>query len=334
METQGETGTPKAVLSGRGSTRGLARRCISVCASIFPLVFFAISFAAPQKARAQQWPGSGNADPGFPHSGVPLDPSSAVGNPDVVPPGPNDPLGAMTTAAAMLPMIAPDNSRLIDAESCQTWTMAAVNSPTVSVARLAVPGKAVHEFQKACGNFKDKRLKTAEDHARQAVKIYPDYAAAWVLLGQILQADHKDNQAIDACRKGEDADPDYAPPYICLAGFAAQANDWDKAYSLSSRALSLDPATDAYAYLYTATADFHLKRMEQAELYARSAEKLDRWKRVPEVHLLLADLYDAKGDQPDEATELRKFLKESPHNNNWEAAKTKLAELQKQAAAK
>jgi tetratricopeptide (TPR) repeat protein len=334
METQGQTGTPKAFRKGKGIAHRFAWRRNSVLSSISAFAFFAI-FAAPQVARAQQsWPGSGNPNPGFPQDGMGQDPSSAAVNPDVVRAGPNDPLGAMTTAAALLPMIAPDNSRLIEAESCQTWTAAAVNSPTVSVARLQVPGKASHEFQKACGNFKDKRLKAAEDHARKAVKIYPDYAAAWVLLGQILQADHHDNEAIDACRKAEDADPDYAPPYICLAGFAAQANDWDEAYSLSSRALSLDPATDAYAYLYTATADFHLKRLDQAELYARSAEKLDKWKRVPEVHLLLASLYDVKGDQPDEATELRKFVKESPHNASWAQAKTKLAELQDHVAAK
>lgn len=226
-----------------------------------------------------------------------------------------------------------DNSRLINAESCQAWTAAAVTSPTVSVARLSVPGNASHEFQKACGDFKDSKLGSAEDHARKAVKIYPDYAAGWVLLGQILQGEKKDQEAIDACRKGEDADPHYAPPYICLAGFAAQANNWDEAYSLSNHALSLDPSTDAYAYLYTATADYHLRRMDQAELYALSAEKLDKWRHIPEVHLLLATLYDARGDRTDEATELRKFVKDSPHNSDWQTAKAKLSEIEENHAS-
>lgn len=227
-----------------------------------------------------------------------------------------------------------DNSRLINAESCQTWTAAALNSPTVSVARLGVPGSASHQFQKACGDFKGNKLKSAEDHARKAVKIYPDYAPAWVLLGQILQADHKDQEAIDACRKGENADPNYAPPYICLAGFAARADDWDEAYSLSSRALSLDPATDPYAYLSAATADFHLKRLDQAELYARSAEKLDKWNHIPQVHLLLANLYDVRRNQAQETAELRKFLKISPHNADWESAKAKLSQIESPSAVK
>ncbi|MGH9562097.1 MAG: hypothetical protein ACRD3S_11645, partial [Terracidiphilus sp.] len=169
---------------------------------------------------------------------VPSDVRSGIGE---------DPLAAMESNTGMLPLMPVDNSRLVNAESCQTWTAAALNSPTVSVVRLEVPGNASHEFQKACKDFKDSRLKSAEDHVRKAVKIYPDYAAAWVVLGQILQQQHKDHEAVDACRKAEDADPDYAPPYICLAGFAARVNDWDEAYALASHALSLDPATDPYA---------------------------------------------------------------------------------------
>ncbi|MGA9882160.1 MAG: tetratricopeptide repeat protein [Candidatus Acidiferrales bacterium] len=277
-------------------------------------------------ARAQRWPGSGNPNPGYPPqsnipNGSPSDPDPGVA-------APSDPLSAMGTAPEMLPPMPVDNSRLINAESCQTWTASSVNSPTVSVARLDVPGKASHEFQKACGDFKGHRLKSAEEHARKAVKIYPQYAAAWVLLGQILHAGHKDNEAFDACHKAETADPNYAPPYICLAGFAAGENDWDKAYSLANHALSLDPATDPYPFLYTAEADYHLKRLDQAELYGRSAEKLDKWNRVPDVHLLLAEIYGAKGDRAGEAHELRKFVKVSPHDPDWETARTTLAKIE------
>lgn len=245
---------------------------------------------------------------------------------------PNDPFEAIDAGAAMLPMMPIDNSRLVNDESCQTWTAAAVDSPTVSFSRLAVPGKASHEFQKACGDFKDGKLKSAEDHARRAVAIYPDYAAAWVVLGQVLHADHQDQEAITACQNGKNADPKYAPPYICLSGFAASANDWDEAYALANQALMLDPATDTYAYMYTANAEFHLKHLDQAELYAESAEKLDRWNHVPEVHILLARIYGKEGKRQEEAVELRKFLKGSPHNSDWETAKTRLAELDNHAS--
>jgi tetratricopeptide (TPR) repeat protein len=243
---------------------------------------------------------------------------------------PGDPaatLASIDMGTGMPPLMPIDNSRLIDAESCHTWTAAAVNSPTVSVARLQVPGKASHEFQKACGDLKDHRLESAEEHARKAVKIYPDYAAAWVVLGQILKAGNKDKEAIEACRRAMNADPTYAPPYICLAGFVANADDWEQVYSLANRALSLDPATDPYAFFYTAAADMHLKNYDQAELYGRSAEKLDKWHKIPEIHLLLAQIYQAQNDLIKEAEELRKYLKNAPHDSDWDTAKRTLAEL-------
>lgn len=286
---------------------------------------FSAAPASAQTARPPQWPNI--TQPGFPpQSNFPQGPQSSV--PDSTVGNPAATLASMENQPGMLPLMPVDNERLVNAESCRTWTEAAVNSPTVSVARLAVPGKASHEFQKACGDFKDHRLKSAEEHARKAVKIYPDYAAAWVVLGQILKADHEDKEAIEACRQGMNADPKYAPPYICLAGFAASANDWDEAYSMADRALSLDPATDPYAFFYTATADLHLKRYAQAELYGRSAEKLDKWKKIPEIHLLLAEVYEAQKDPTKEAQELRKFLKEAPHNSDWQTARTTLSEIQ------
>ena len=330
METQSRAGTPNALRQNFAGVRGTRRRGSIV--AILPVVaLFALYLGTPQLTRAQdqQWPNSDLPGTGFPHSSYPQDPSSS--DPDVSHSAPNNPFATVGSQPGMLAMMPIDSSRLISGESCQTWTAAAVDSPTVSLARLEVPGKASHEFQKACGDFKDNKLKSAEDHARRAVKLYPDYAAAWVVLGQILHAGHQDQEAITACQNGKNADPKYAPPYICLAGFAARANDWDEAYSLADHALTLDPATDPYAYMYTATAELHLKHIDQAELYAKSAEKLDNWNRVPEVHILLAEIYGAEGNRQEQAVQLRKFLKGAPHNSDWHAAKTQLAEIENHA---
>ncbi len=333
METQVQAGTPSAPRQRTRGTRGLMRGRSSIFAILPACALLAMFLAMPQPAGAQQqWPGSGDPDQQFPHSNFPQNTSPS--NPDLGNATPGDPLEAMEAGLGMVPLMPVDTSRLIEAESCQTWTAAAVDSPTVSVARLEVPGKASREFQKACGDFKDNRLRSAEEHARKAVKIYPDYAAAWVMLGQILRADHKDPEAIEACQNGKHADPHYAPPYICLAEFAASANDWDEAYSLANHALTLDPATDPYAFLYTATADFHLRRVDQAKLYALSAEKLDKWNHLPQVHMLLAQIYDVEKKPDDEASELRKFVKMAPHNADWQTAKTRLSQIEIETDAK
>lgn len=263
--------------------------------------------ASATSVRAQHMPGSVN--PGSPgHTGpvAQLQPSQ----------GP------------LSPAVPSDTSRLINTEACESWTAAAVDSPTVSVTRLAVPQKARDEFQTACGKLKDNNFAAAEDHARKAVEIYPDYAAAWVVLGQALTAGNKDNEAVQACKQAMKVDPTYVAPYICLAQFAERTNSWDDVYTFSDQARSLDPANNPYVYFYAAMADLHLKRYAEAELDGLSAERLDNGNRIPDLHLLLAEVYRAKGDKLREATELQKFLQLSPHDSEWQTARITLAAIQ------
>jgi len=88
-------------------------------------------------------------------------------------------------------VVSGDVGRMIDSESCNSWTESGVHSPTVSAKRLAVPNKATSEYQKACGAFKGKRFMDAEEHLRKAIEAYPDYPAAWVVLGQVLESENK-----------------------------------------------------------------------------------------------------------------------------------------------
>ena len=98
-----------------------------------------------------------------------------------------DPFEALYGSPPMAPMPLVSD-RLIDSEGCNSWTESGVRSPTVSVARLAVPGKASSEYRKGCGAYKDKNLEQAERHLHKAIHIYPSYPAAWVVLGQVLDA--------------------------------------------------------------------------------------------------------------------------------------------------
>jgi hypothetical protein len=236
----------------------------------------------------------------------------------------------MPLATVRLPSV--DVMMEVKAESCNTWTEAGVRSPTVSVARLAVPKKASHEFQKACGALKDRRFAEAEKHARKAIKHYSKYAAAWVILGQILDAQHEQDEARAACSQALSLDPTYSPPYICLAELAVREDDWEQVSKLSKHALELDPANNAYAYYYTAVAALHSKKLAEAELDGLSAAKLDAWHHLPQVHFLLAKIYEAKGDSKAEAEQLRRYLKLVPDAPNSAVAKSALDRLEAKQA--
>jgi hypothetical protein len=224
--------------------------------------------------------------------------------------------------------VTPDSARTVEAEACNSWTDSGVHSPTVSVTRLEVPDKASSEFQKACSSYKGKRYGDAEDHARRALDIYPEYAASWVLLGQVLDAQHHQEEAGQACSHAATVDPTYIAPYLCLAEFAARSDDWKQVSQLSGQALAIDPTSNAYALYYSAAANFHLQDLPDAEQHARAAVDLDPWHHLPQVHLLLANIYATKGDTHSEATELKEFLKMASNSTDAPSARVMLKELE------
>jgi len=217
---------------------------------------------------------------------------------------------------------------LLDAESCSSWTEYGVRSPTVSTARLAVPEKASSEYQKGCGDYKDKKFLQSEEHLRKAIALYADYAAAWVLLGQVLDARQKRPEAREACSQASTVDPKYVAPYLCLAEFAATESNWEQVATLSERALELDPVSNIYSFYYAANAGVHLSHFREAETSALAALQLDRSNCLPELHLLLAQVYAQQSDSSAEMAELRKFLMMAPNSDDAAGAKDTLAEIE------
>lgn len=229
--------------------------------------------------------------------------------------------------SAMPPMPA-TSDHLVDSEGCNSWTESGIHSPTVSVERLAVPGKATGEYQRGCGAYKDKHFDQAEQHLRKAIDIYPSYPAAWVVLGQVLNAQHKPEDAKGACSEGIKVDPTYVASYLCLAEFSVTEEDWKQVSTLAERALALDPANNPYSLYYSADAAFHLKDLATAERNALAAVVLDPWHHIPQLHLLLAQIYAAKGDPDAEAAQLRDYLKLAPNSGDAAGARNILAQLQ------
>jgi tetratricopeptide (TPR) repeat protein len=216
---------------------------------------------------------------------------------------------------------------MIDSESCNSWTESGVHSPTVSAKRLEIPARAVGEYQKACGAFKGKRTVEAEDHLRRAIDLYPDYAAAWVVLGQVLVQEKKSDQAKTACAKAEEIDPNYVASYLCLADFAAEISDWPTVSELSQKALALDPIGNPYSLYFAADAGLHQHQLVQAEMHAQAAVKLDEWHHLPELHLVLAQIYGAAGNVVGETTQLKEFLKIASNSKDAPQAKILLTQL-------
>jgi hypothetical protein len=232
---------------------------------------------------------------------------------------------ATADATGAIPTLGPD----LD-ESCLLWTITQSHAGTVSAATLKIPGNAKGEYRKSCSDLKDKKPASAEEHLRKALEDYPQYAAAWALLGQVLEAENKIPEARDACSQASTADTGYAPAYLCLADIAAQLSDWHLTLDMADRSLALVPQHNLYGSFYSAIAQFHLEQFPEAESDALKTIDADHSHRIPQAHLLLAQIYKARHDARGAAYELRTYLKVAPNASDAEAVRKSLTDVEAQ----
>jgi tetratricopeptide (TPR) repeat protein len=202
---------------------------------------------------------------------------------------------------------------------------------TVGVADLQIPAKARREHNDGCVALKSHKIVEAENHLRRAVKQWPKYWAAWIVLGQLLEVQQRTKEARDACSQPLASSTSYLPAFLCLADISARSENWDKVLALSTRALAINSTTVAVAYDYNAAANLHLHNLPEAEKSALRAAELDKSNTDPRVHFLLAQIYEAKGDRVAEAVHLREYLKYASNPNDAAMVIKYLAALDQQA---
>jgi tetratricopeptide (TPR) repeat protein len=237
------------------------------------------------------------------------------------------------------PQVIPGRDRLptpwlVEDERCLPWDLSAVRGATVSVMRLEVPSKARSEYEKACWNMKKRKLSDAEQHVRNAIEKYPNYVAAWVMLGQVLEQQQQTDEGRNACSHALSTDPTYLPPYLCLAEISVRDQQWDEVLNLMDLATGLNRTGDAYVCFFRAMAYYHMHRIAEAEKSALEAADIDREQNEPPVYFLLAQIYEAEGNSDVAAAQIRHFLKLSTDRRESTVAMQYLAKLEGQQATK
>jgi len=212
-------------------------------------------------------------------------------------------------------------------ESCFMAPLTGIRSATAGVASLEVPGRARKDFQRACSAASHKKLATAEEHLRKALHEDAQYPAAWVLLGQVLKAQQKPDEARNACSQALRVGPDYLPADLCLADLCAVEQRWEEMLRFANTAVALDPANDPHAYFYAAGAYFALHRLAEAEKSALKAAEIDKAKREPRTHFLLAQIYEIERKPDAEAAQLQEYLKSATDPQEVAMVKKYLADL-------
>ena len=192
---------------------------------------------------------------------------------------------------------------------------------TISVTSMAAPKDAMRAYEKA-QRIKSEKLAEAEKDLNKAVHLYPQFAAAWTLLGDI----HRQRDEFEAARteyaRAVAADPQFVNPTYGLAMIAMQEKKWDEAVRLTDQVVKLNAVAFPLVYFFNAAANYNQQKFDAAEDSARKFKALDMQHAHPDVCLLLSHVLSRKQDYAGAAREIRDFLAASPNSPDAEALTT------------
>src|SRR5262249_27520504 len=98
--------------------------------------------------------------------------------------------------------------------------------------------------------------------------------------------------------------------------------------SLTDHILESDPLNYPTAYFYNSVANYKLKKFDDAEKTALKAVRLDVQNRIPQLHLLLAEIFSRKNDYANTVSEMRTYLKVAPKEKNGDQVKEQIASFE------
>lgn len=222
----------------------------------------------------------------------------------------------------------------IDVGTIVLKKMGDVKGTTVSLTTMSAPKDARHAFEKARKAAAENKTAEEEKELEKAVGIYPHFAAAWSMLGDLGMQHNQFEEARAAYKQALAADPQYVNPVFGLAVIAAQEKNWEETARLTSQVLGLNAYAFPVAYYYNAVATFNLGKLDQAEQSARKYKTLDSGHNHPDVALLLSNLLVQKKDYAGAAQQVRDYLAIVPNAPNAEQLKAEAKKMEDLSLAK
>ena len=197
----------------------------------------------------------------------------------------------------------------------------------VSVTTLAAPKSARKAFRDASRQLEKPNpdLERSSALLEQAVAEYPDYAAAWTLLGSVRYKRGDLTAARDAFARAIEADPKYLEPYIEHANLALAEKEWQEAVTVAGQLIKAN-SLFTLGYYYRGAALLRLGTLKEAEKAALDALQTVDAKVFPETHFLLGEVYAEQREYPLAAREYRIYLAEGSSGEWGNYVNTRLKE--------
>jgi tetratricopeptide (TPR) repeat protein len=210
-----------------------------------------------------------------------------------------------------------------------------VKGTTVSLNTLNAPDKAMEAFKKAGKELQKEEVDYGKvgEYLREAIKLFPEFAAAWQILGETELALGQKEKARECFQKAMGADPNYVTPYIALAEMEVGLNQWDEAVQLTDQAIALNPYV-IRAYYFRAISKYYLQQDTEAEVALRKVLESEDAPLYPASHYLLGGILADRRSYEAAAAEFRLFLKTWPHEHLANQVGSRLQEWESQGLIK
>jgi tetratricopeptide (TPR) repeat protein len=179
-------------------------------------------------------------------------------------------------------------------------------------ARLAaVPDKARKEFTKARELWQEgKDPRGCVDHLNKAVKAYPKFADAYVLLASVYMRQNNATEAKSALDRAIENDPKLPEAWFTLGMLQNYQKDYPGAEKSLTEGLKLDDAAPQGHYEIGKTY-LALSRLPEAEQHAQKAATLQP--KMAPVYILLGNIAWKKQDAAEALKEYQQYLKLDPN---------------------
>jgi tetratricopeptide (TPR) repeat protein len=196
--------------------------------------------------------------------------------------------------------------------------------PLVSATDLAIPSKAQQKLAKAQALSDHHDYKKAIQTLKEAIAIYPDYAAAYNNLGVAYGRLGDRDKERDALQHAIRINDHFAQAHANLARMDMSASDFAGAEAEFTKAALYDPANAMTLSLLT-YAEFMNHHFEQAIATSRQAHALPASHAY--VHQVAAQIYEQMNDGVHAIAELEQFLMEDPSGERAEMVRKELARV-------
>jgi len=200
------------------------------------------------------------------------------------------------------------------------------NGATVSRKQLTIPFKATVKYAEAERRLNKHDVKGAEKLLSEAVKVAPQYAAAWNFLGVLAFQQHDLVKAEEYFRRALQVERESFEPSVNLGGILMARRQHAEALALNQKAVELRPK-DALANAQLGMTYYNMGRFDEALPYLETAKATDP-AHFTRPQLYIAVIRERRGDKAAAMRELQDLLAIRPDAADADMLRRRLRRLQ------